>query len=1407
MKYRRCPNGTRKNKKEDCIDNIGNIIIQREDRIITEAEDVSNSSPEEPPPVSSPPKEPEPSVVKEAPDSVITPPNSDELRSHEVYLSNKTHKTRARYCPKGSRRNRQGKCVTRDGIEVPEIGEMAEFPSDKQGMKVPPPQLAETVEVVNRKTKRTGMNAFLAEKERMEYSRNKDTTNTETQYNDLYPEFNDPLFNIKIAHKKEFQETKFDDTIYNIVKQSDEMCESKFELMPHQLFVKNFLSINTPYNSLLLYHGLGTGKTCSAIGVAEEMRRYMSQVGIRDKIIVVASPNVQGNFRSQLFDETKLVQVVNATNPEEYTWNIESCVGDSLLREINPNSVRNMPREKIVSNIQAIINTWYEFMGYGQLANYIVNKTKVGEDTGFTVEERKAMELNNIRAVFNNKCIIIDEVHNISQTEDNKHKTTGTLLMQVAKYAKNMRLLLLSATPMFDTYKEIIWLTNLMNANDKRSLIDATDVFDPAGNFKESAGMDALGNPKESGKELLIRKLTGYVSYVRGENPYTFPFRVYPDVFSKEHTFFSGIPYPEIQVNDKPVPTALSHIKVYLNTIASDSYQMMAYKYIVNSIKKNARNAYDDLRDLNNFDILQKPIECLNMVYPHAEFEKAIQKTDILRGDGLITVAIGENGLNHIMTYQEKGMKNQFEYKSGVVEKYGRVFSPNILSKYSKKIANICEIIRKSDGIVLIYSQYIDGGVVPIALALEEMGFAKYSSSSQNKSLFRKPPCEPLDATTMLPKSQVPEKDFHQATYIMITGDKLYSPTNTTDIAYAKQKENRDGSRVKVVIISKAGSEGLDFKHIRQIHIVEPWFNMNRIEQIIGRGVRNLSHCALPFPQRNVQIYLHGTVFEGEKEEAVDLYVYRIAEKKALQIGKVSRVLKTIATDCLLNVGQTNMTAEKLMTIAENQKVEIKLSTKETIPFRVGDQPFTDICDYMDTCDYTCSPTKEIAETDIRSTTYSESFAQSNVHAVSKRIRDLFRENHIYKRNQLIRAIQITKTYPIEHIYYALSLFVQNKQEYVVDKYERIGYLENRGEYYVFQPIEITDEKSSIFERSVPVDYKRDRITLVLPQRGQFPENTEISRDVEVLPEILDQNRNENTRDITVRSDDAKALIEQVIAMHSVTENPTKMKGLDKDWYKNCSNVLQTLMEEYHISKEQLSMYIVTHCLDEMTYANKMTLVTHFYSVPGNLPQNAYEKMIVAYFDEKRIQNETKNKMGILLANKTEVVLSVRSLDDTAPQWIVAEEDDIKYFKNDLAKYNVSKSRLNRIIGYIVDFKDKEMIFKFKDITLTRNKLGARCDSAGKADIIKMLNMVIDGQGTTEKGTTEKGTTEKGTTDNAEKEVYTQENTAELYQPRLCVILEILLREYTRTNRNNRVYFLTPEQSIVGEITRYTTSK
>ena len=74
----------------------------------------------------------------------------------------------------------------------------------------------------------------------------------ERQY--LYPTLNDPNFNIKIAQKKEFSDTKYDGTIYDVEKYANILSNAEYELLPHQAFIRNFMSFQTPYNSLLLFH-------------------------------------------------------------------------------------------------------------------------------------------------------------------------------------------------------------------------------------------------------------------------------------------------------------------------------------------------------------------------------------------------------------------------------------------------------------------------------------------------------------------------------------------------------------------------------------------------------------------------------------------------------------------------------------------------------------------------------------------------------------------------------------------------------------------------------------------------------------------------------------------------------------------------------------------------------------------------------------------------------------------------------------------------------------------------------------------------------------------------------------------------------------------------------------------------
>ena len=1218
-------------------------------------------------------------------------------------------------------------------------------------------------------------NKELSKMEKKEYAAAKD----DTTYEFLYPALNDPNFNIKIAKRKEFNDTKYDGAIYDIKKQADLLCNADFELMPHQLFVKNFLSFQTPYNSLLLYNGLGSGKSCAAIGIAEEMRSYMKQIGLAKKVLVIASPNVQANFRMQLFDEHKLKE-------DNGLWNLNTCVGNSLLKEVNPTNLKGIPREKVVSLIKSIISTYYLFMGYTEFANYITKKTMVSEDSGLDEHEKKTYEVKKIRKVFNNSLIVIDEVHNMRITDDNKNKRTAMLLMKVAKHANNLRLLLLSATPMYNSYKEIVWLLNLMNINDKRATVTEDQIFDKEGNFVNA--ITEAGKEKEGGRELLQRKLIGYVSYVRGENPYTFPFRIYPDIFSPEN-LIKPENYPKSQMNKKPIETPIQHVPVFVSKIGE--YQNKGYSFIMENMRKrsfNKSNSYGDESIMPTFEnmdrfgytLLEVPLESLNIVYPSLQFDNFLTLKEVPYNQEeyseIIANVIGKRGLSNIMTYDTikspHPMRINFDYKPEVLATYGKIFAKENIGKYSNKIGKFCEQVLHSKGVLIIYSQYIDGGCVPIALALEELGFARYGSEPYTKSLLKNP-VEPIDALTMKPKSQVNE-DFKPAKYVMITGDPFFSPNNANDIKYITKPENKNGELVKVIIISKAASEGLDFKNIRQVHIMEPWYNMNRIEQIIGRGVRNLSHCGLPFEDRNVELYLHATLPQNDEEPA-DLYVYRLAEKKALQIGKVTRVLKESAVDCLLNIGQTNFTVDKMMALAENANIQINLSSKpDPVDFKIGDKDFTDVCDYME-CqkDFKCLPHAEpVEDKDIIKDTYSEEYVKMNYPMILKRIRQLYREQSFYKKDQLFGAINLVKKYPEEQIYYCLSELIDNKNEYLIDRYGRRGYLINRGDYYAFQPMEITDENASIFERDVPVDYKRDSMLLELEKNVVL---TDIVKPLEksIAPLGDKEEDGDKTEDEKmVRT--YETIMGELEKLLGVALNSKSITTGDTDWFIHVGQVLDILKDVHKIPLVFITKYIVYHYLDTLDISDRLTIIGRLYAIDFDADnERMVETILRGYFDDKKLVN--RMSQAIILADMKVPKMFILK----EGKWVEARQvDSEKFAEKQNEKFLVDKENINNFVGFMSTFKGQKIMFKTKDITQTRNNTGAICSQSGKSDIIRRLNSVL------------------------EENIYSIKNTDAILKFGMCALLELILRYFTEINYKgrNKTYFMDTERALLNKV-------
>ena len=627
-----------------------------------------------------------------------------------------------------------------------------------------------------------------------------------------------------------------------------------FVLSKNQKFLKQFMSLSTKNTALLLFHGVGVGKTCSSIHIAQNFHKKRSNVG---KTIVITSSLLVQNFKKELFDVSKLNDIDN------------TCLGDQYIRNI-PNYSK-LPKKELEKQVRSLIKNDYDFYGYLEFTNEVERQKKTDSNDSHDFHEY-------IRDSFSNRLIIVDEVHNIREGTGKDFKKIPIILGQIYKHATNVRLLFLSATPMYNEASEITLLMNIMMPEMKiKSMFDDT-------------GLEL--NPKF--KKKLIKFAKNHVSFMRGENPNTFPVRLFPSVNNDPNV---------LQTKDFPTKD------VYNDDL--EGINMNGIELVVSYFEKEHQSAYKSLPyktatdkeeqmiegDLGN-DI-QKRIQLTNIYYPTSPIE------------------VGKNGLKQFFKITQTKTKTRYELKEDKVNIFDK------LSKYSPKMNTIMKYVNKSEGIVIIYSRYIDSGITPLALALENNGYNRFEEDNLWKT-----------------------NKSNKGNYIILSGE---SANKDKYINIAKSVENKDGDKIKVILMSSVATEGVDFKNVREIHILEPWHNMSLIEQVTGRGVRNFSHFHLPEEKRNTTIYLHTAMMKDNDMESVDFRMYRRSLEKQRKISMIERVLKYASIDCNLNK-EINYYKKGF------EKKDLKTSQGTQVKdFLLGDEDNSRICDFSN-CEYDCKP-------------------------------------------------------------------------------------------------------------------------------------------------------------------------------------------------------------------------------------------------------------------------------------------------------------------------------------------------------------------------------------------------------------------------------------------------------------------
>ena len=474
-----------------------------------------------------------------------------------------------------------------------------------------------------------------------------------------------------------------------------------------------------------------THNTCSAISIAEGFKKTLKNMN--KKILIIS--NLKENFKKELFDFAK---ERSKKNPEDMV----QCTGKEYdLGEEGLYLTYDQKRKEVLK----IIKSYYEFTGYRKFAIDVIEKTGgwKGDEAGLTEKVKKI-----IAKEFENRVIIIDEIQNIKTDKKLEYsKSIQPILEAIIKYAKNVKLVLMSATPMFDRPDEIIFYINLLLQNDGRELINKNQIF----NSKD-------GSLKENAEQILRDVFKGYVSYVRGERPFVFPFRIYPKYAEvpKVQYYMSG---DKINKNKQLQFTKI--VLTEMKNIQGNTYRYYFDKKLKEGKIKSESDEINLMENLENGDTVEKKdigmldlIKISNMTYPIADnneigsFQKYSLDVDYDNGQGGYYKSIKTIGTRKKIQYKYQSHaifnKDTINEAPFADEKY--------LNRYSAKFAKILDIVKNSKGLIFIYSYFITQGVLDLALILEQNGFYReciegedqlldYSANKLKKGGKRKPIC------------------------------------------------------------------------------------------------------------------------------------------------------------------------------------------------------------------------------------------------------------------------------------------------------------------------------------------------------------------------------------------------------------------------------------------------------------------------------------------------------------------------------------------------------------------------------------------------------------------------------------------------------------------------------------------
>ena len=811
-----------------------------------------------------------------------------------------------------------------------------------------------------------------------------------------------------------------------------------FSLLTHQKLVRDYMNLYTPYRGLLLYHGLGSGKSCSSIAIAEGMKS-------KRRVIVMTPKSLLENYKEELkkcgdfmYKKKQYWEWVHDPEafetlsyilqlPIEY---IQRRKGAWLMDVSKPpNNLSTSDMKSLDDQINEMIYTKYTFIPYN----------------GLREKKLEALTDGYRSNLFDNSVVVIDEAHNFisrivnkiskekPQEENNKGekpmpKSFALKLYELLLRAKNARIVLLSGTPIINYPNEIGILFNILRgyiktweipvvATSKRKI--STETLQKA--LLGEKVLDYLQYSPSSKKVLITRNPFGFKNKIKEKTGYhgvTNQKRnqqgesEFDDVYISDQAFESKVlemlKKQGLEVNDKlikihnykalpdtldkfvtkfidPNTQHLTDAGVFKKRIIGltsyyrspseglmpryeknpdyyhvvkipmSNYQFKVYETARATERKNEKNSKKKKGTFDKDGIYQEPTStyrifsrlfCNFVMPPHPgrpmprddkklimgeddktgkSQEEVLQKasehardadfTEVREGEIEADEAIQEVADS---TYAERIQKAIEEIRKNSAE----YLTKSGLEKFSPKFLTILENLKEDEyvGLHLIYTQFRAlEGVQLLSMVLEANGFARFKLRKTSNSGW---------------EIDIDEKDKGKPTFALYTGTesdeekklilKIYNgfwddiPVNIANQLRKVSRNNNLGEIIKVFMITSSGSEGINLRNTRYVHVVEPYWHPVRTEQVIGRARRICSHKDLDITLQSVEVFIYLMTFSqeqldsdesrelkkdtGKRDDSLPLtsdeFLYEISSIKEEINTQLTIAIKEAAIDC-----------------------------------------------------------------------------------------------------------------------------------------------------------------------------------------------------------------------------------------------------------------------------------------------------------------------------------------------------------------------------------------------------------------------------------------------------------------------------------------------------------------------------